>query len=117
MELTINKEKIDNSLKVLTGVYFVYYIYSDTNECIYIGSSKNVYKRFKEHKYKLSFSYIKLVSFGSQIDCKTFERIEIFKNKPVLNTFDKNYFRVPQIKNHSFNVSELIKNHNFLKRS
>lgn len=115
MKLTVNKSDINNNLNVLKGIYFVYYIY-ENDKCIYIGNTRNVYKRFKEHKYKLSFSHVCLVSFVSEIACKTFERIEIYNHKPVLNTFDKKLFRIPDIKNHSFSISELINSHKLLNR-
>jgi len=115
MKLTVKKSEINKELIVLNGVYFVYYVYDD-KECIYIGSSKNIYKRFKAHKTNISFSHIVCMSFTSEIECKTFERIEIYNLKPVLNTFDKKLFRIPEIKKHSFSISELINSHKTLNR-
>ena len=110
MNVIVKRSDINTKLQAFKGLYFVYYIYLN-DECIYIGSSKNIYKRFKTHKHNIRFDYINCISFDTEIDCKTFERLEIYRFKPIFNTFDKTSFICPSIKNHSFGISKLIELH------
>ena len=115
--LTISKTDINSDLKIFDKIYFVYYLYYN-DLCIYIGSSMNIYKRFKEHKYQKEFDYIKLRPFRTANQAKTFENIEINRLKPEFNTFNKESFKVPQLaKNVTFSIEDKKKFANILNRN
>ena len=94
MNKIINWQDINKNLIELKGLYFVYYLIYENQATgkeivIYIGSSKNIYKRLKEHKHRHHFQTIRLIRFNNEYDCKQFERNEIFRLKPELNSFCK----------------------------
>ncbi|HSH52170.1 MAG TPA: GIY-YIG nuclease family protein [Bacteroidales bacterium] len=103
--MEINKKDIGVKLKQFTGTWFVYYIYLGES-CIYIGSSKNLYKRLKEHKYQKTFDSVRLVKMDSEYKAKTFERLEIFRIQPELNVWCRDSFRPPSVKNNNSNMKE-----------
>jgi predicted GIY-YIG superfamily endonuclease len=96
METTISKSEINVNLIELNGMYFVYYLLL-SDRVVYVGSSKGIYKRLKEHKYQKQFDTIKLVSFDSARNCKRFERYEIQRLKPEYNGNTKGNFIEPQL--------------------
>jgi len=53
-------DEINTSLIKLKGIYIVYML-CETRNIIYIGKSKNIYKRLKEHKYQKNFKYVVLI--------------------------------------------------------
>ena len=66
MNKSIEWKDINNGLIEYKGIHFVYYLMYKDN-CIYIGSSCNLYKRLKVHKFKHHFQTIKLVSFDNKV--------------------------------------------------
>jgi excinuclease UvrABC nuclease subunit len=128
MESTINKSMINVSLIELKGVYFVYYLLL-SGSVVWIGSTRNVYKRLKEHKstpsyhnqqYKfvMPFDSVKLVSFDSELNAKRFERYELNRIKPKYNIFGIDSFREPQLKSEpKLSINDKINIHSLLNRS
>ena len=96
--MNLTKDDINISLREFDGVWIVYYLIKN-EKIIYVGSSKNIYKRLKQHKYQKSIDEIKLRFFDNEVEAKTFERIEIFSIRPELNKYCKNGFRNPEMKN------------------
>jgi len=116
MQAIINKSDITIDLIQLKGMYFVYYLL-DSVKPIYIGSSKNIYKRLKCHKFNKQFDRIKLVSFETEVNCKRFERYEIQRLKPELNITAKNKYIEPQMKGLNISIESKINLINILNRN
>lgn len=108
MDITITKNEIRNGLKKFKSVFFVYYLYRK-GECVYIGTSKNIYKRLKEHKYLKIFESIRLLSFEDEFEAKNFERMEIFRMQPKENYFCRSHYRQPGCKHIKVNIKDKIK--------
>ncbi len=82
-------------VKDLPEVAGVYYFYSDKNELIYIGKSKNIHSRIIQHfsnnkskkaiEMKLQIADISYELTGSELIAMLLESDEIKKNKPVFN--------------------------------
>ena len=104
MRLLLGKKDINVDLKLVTGSYFVYYIFRN-DEVIYIGSSKNLYKRLKEHLYQKEFDFILCVYKYDEQTAKTFEKTEILRLKPIDNTFNKSGYYPPVLKNIDTSIS------------
>jgi hypothetical protein len=117
MERTISKSEINSNLIELKGMYFVYYLL--LADCvIWIGSTRNLYKRLKQHKYQKGFDSVKLVSFDSEINAKRFERYELQRLKPVYNIFGVSSFREPQLKSEpSLSINDKINIVSLLNRN
>lgn len=84
MYIELNKADINSKLIELKGIYFVYSLVLDSR-IVYIGCSKNIYKRFKEHKYQKEFDSIEMFSMPGHREAKIKERELIFIHKPELN--------------------------------
>ncbi len=65
----------------------VYFIYQD-DEIVYIGSTKNLYRRLCEHKSRKLAGMDFYFSFFSSEDNKGLESILISKIKPLMNVVD-----------------------------
>jgi len=116
MNIQIENNRINVDLIQYAGMYFVYSIYRN-GEIVYIGSSKNIYKRFKEHKYQKDFEFIELIRCSDMREALTVEREMIFKHQPQENIFCKNNLRKPDLSNFKYGIKELIKIHrSILKR-
>jgi excinuclease UvrABC nuclease subunit len=114
--MIINKKDINVKLKRFNGVYFVYIIRMNDN-IIYIGSSKNIYKRFKEHKYQKVFDSIEIIKCNSFSQALIKERELIFKHNPEDNTFCIDQLRMPQVKEFRLGIDNLKDIHkNILNR-
>ncbi len=105
--MEISKKQIGKCLKKFTGRYFVYLVYRG-GDVVYIGSSKNIYKRFKQHKYMKQFDLIEVIPADDMRDALSIERKMIFKYKPVENIFCKHNSREPDIKDFKYSIDELI---------
>jgi len=71
-------------LKELKGIYFVYSLIHN-KEVVYVGCSRNIYKRFKAHRYHKPFDKIDMFSMATQKQAKIKERELIVKHMPRLN--------------------------------
>ncbi len=103
----------------LKGIYFVYSLIDD-GKIVYIGCSKNIYKRLKDHPWRnRKFSDIQMFSMPGQREAKNKEKELIFKHKPEYNSNAKDKNRVvilnaDRIRNTSIN--ELKHIHSILNR-
>jgi hypothetical protein len=95
--INILKSEINVGLIKLKGKYFVYHLIKD-NEVIYVGYSKNIYKRSKEHKYQKDFDILLLKPVDSLLKARILERADIFTLKPSGNKSGKNNFEFPSDK-------------------
>ena len=111
---TIKKNQINIDLIQIKGKYFVYHLIKD-NKVLYIGYSKNIYKRLKEHKYQKDFDTIVLIPVGSLIEARVLERADIFTIKPELNIFCMDKFMFPSDKV-PIHLSDLLEASKILNR-
>ena len=109
--MIIKKQDINGKLAEFKGIYFVYLIFRN-DKIVYIGSSKNFYKRLKEHKYQKSFDYIELIEQATMQDALDNERKLLFEHKPEENTFCKNIKRKTSIRGFKCGIDNLISVHN-----
>jgi excinuclease UvrABC nuclease subunit len=83
--IELNKEDITIKLQELKGIYFVYMLY-DGGNLFYIGCSKNIYKRMKDHLYRRKqFDCFELIQYPDELRAKIAEKKLILKYKPELN--------------------------------
>lgn len=64
----------------------IYFLLNDLGECIYIGSTQNLFSRLRHHQFSKNFSDYRILEI-SKIPSETFkfEKIYISKYKPSLN--------------------------------
>lgn len=115
--MKILKEQINVSLMQYKNQWFVYCIYNNS-ECIYIGSSHNIYKRFKEHKYQKSFTHIVLTGCKDKYSALLLERALIYERQPIYNKDGVNQFAIPHIEEHNrpLNLDSIKQNYAVLGR-
>jgi len=118
MYIELKPEEITSKLIELKGIYFVYYLLN-AGEMVYIGCSKNIYKRFKEHKYQKQFDSIEMFSMPSQRQAKEKERGLISLHKPGQNGNAKHIERKPILnsdKETTTNIEQLKTIYSILNR-
>jgi excinuclease UvrABC nuclease subunit len=100
----INKQDINSSLKTLKGLTFCYLLFEKEN-VVYVGNSKNIYKRLKEHKYKKEFNSVQLFECKNEFVSKKIERQLIYELTPKYNVYCINKYREPDTNKYSINGS------------
>ena len=111
-DICINKANASGINKSKKGICGIYRLTCDDPDLVYYGSSNDIYKRFYNHKYKLSCSSSKLFEVGGVeievvLDCSGTSREEMLE---IEQTYIENDICVNKSNASGINKSKIINN-------